>query len=114
MKAWCLGLALLLGACGVTGNWTKPGFESAAATQEYEDCRATARAAVKPETGIDEDILATRQTEIGRSSIARIGAQNLRDETRDREAAIIASCMKSKGFTPGPAPSPALGAQPRR
>ena len=110
MKWWCLGLVLLLGACSTTPNWTKPGYESAAATREYEDCQAAARTAVTPETGIDEDILATRQADIGRSSIARLGAENVRNETRDRETAIIASCMKSKGFTPEPARS----AQPRR
>jgi hypothetical protein len=103
MRGWCVGLALLLGACHAAGNWSKPGIAASATAREYEDCRATAVGAVKPETGIDEDIIATRQAEVGRSSIARIGARNLRDETRDREAAIIASCMKSKGFAPGPA-----------
>ena len=103
MKGWCVGLALLLGACHAAANWRKPGVEASTTAQEYEDCRAIAEGAVKPETGIDQDIIATRQAEIGRSSIARIGARNLRDETSDREAAIVASCMKSKGFAPGPA-----------
>lgn len=111
MTGWWIGLALLLGGCAATtGNWSKPGFEPTATAREYEDCRATALTAVKPETGIDQDILATRHADLERSSIARIGAQNLREETRDREASIIASCMQAKGFAPGPA-SPD---QPRR
>jgi hypothetical protein len=105
-----LGLALLLAGCHATGNWTKPGVEASAAAQEYEDCRTIAATAVKPQTGIDEDILATRQAEIGRSSIARIGAQNLREETGDRAAAIVTACMQAKGFAAGPAPPD----QPRR
>jgi hypothetical protein len=107
---WRVGLALLLADCHATGNWSKPGVEASAAAHEYEDCRAIAAEAVKPETGIDEDILATRQAEIGRSSIARIGAHNLREETGDRAAAIVTACMKAKGFAPGPASTD----QPRR
>jgi hypothetical protein len=30
--------------------------------------------------------------------VVRIEAQNIRDETRDRAAAIVASCMRAKGF----------------
>lgn len=98
MKGWCIGLALVLGACTATGNWTKPGIEASATAREYEDCRAIAETVVKPETGIDQDILATRHADIGRSSIARIGAQNMREETGERAAAIIAACMQGKGF----------------
>jgi len=110
MKGWCVGLALLLGACHAAGNWNKPGVEASATAREYADCRAIAETAVEPETGIDQDIIATRQADIGRSSIARINARNVREETHDRAAAIIASCMRSKGFAPGAAPSD----QPRR
>ena len=113
MRGAAVGLALLpvlvLGACHAAGDWSKPSTEASATAREYEDCRGIAETAVKPETGIDQDILATRQAEIGRTSIARVGAKNLRDETRDREDAIIASCMKSKGFAPGGA-----AAQPRK
>ncbi len=105
MKGWWLGLALLLVACHPPGNWSKPGIEASATAREYADCRALAASVVKPETSIDQDILATRQAEIGRSSIARVGARNLRNETGDREESIIASCMKSKGFANGPAPA---------
>ena len=110
MKGCWVGLALLLVACHPTGNWSKPGVEASATAREYADCRALVESVVKPETNIDQDILATRQAEIGRSSIARVGARNLRDETGDREDSIIASCMKSKGFANGPPPAP----QPRR
>jgi hypothetical protein len=105
MKGWSVGLALLLGACHAAGNWSKPGVETAATAREYEDCRTIAQTAVEPETGIDQDIIATRQADIGRSSIARIGARDVREETRDRAAAIVASCMKQKGFAPGAAPT---------
>lgn len=110
MKGWCVGLALLLLGCTTTADWNKPGIAATATAREYEDCRLAAEAAVKPETGIDQDILATRNADIGRSSIARIGARNMREETRDRAAAIIAACMQAKGFAAGPAPP----AQPRR
>ena len=111
MKGWCATLALLLlAACHTAADWSKAGIDASATASEYEDCRSIAETAVGPETGIDEDINATRQADIGRSSFGRIGAQNVRDETRDRTASIIASCMKAKGFAPAPGPA----GQPRR
>ncbi len=104
MKTWRIGLALLLGGCATTGNWSKPGAEAAATAREYEDCRAAAADAVKPETGIDQDILATRQADMQRSSSVRIATQKIQEETRQRELAIVAACMKAKGFAPGPPP----------
>ncbi|MGH7060391.1 MAG: hypothetical protein ACREFH_08405, partial [Stellaceae bacterium] len=70
MRGWAIGLALLLAGCSSTGDWRKPGVELSVTAHEYEDCRSAARTVVAPEAGIDQDILATRHADIGRSSFA--------------------------------------------
>src|SRR5205823_1887336 len=65
-RARWLGLALvlsLLAGCGGAGDWAKAGGDEAAASREYEDCRALAGGAVQTDADIDQDILATRQSD---------------------------------------------------
>ena len=100
MKAdWVLLAVLLAGCGGGGGDWGKPGADEAAASREYQDCRDMARTAVRTDADIDQDILATRQTDWQRGGFARTGSQNMLDHTRDRAAGIVASCMRAKGFT---------------
>lgn len=99
MKCRWLALALLLAGCSQAGHWSKPGVDASAAAHDYEQCRAVAAAATRTETAIDQDIFASRHSDLQRASIVRNEAQNIADETRDRGSAIIASCMQSKGFT---------------
>ncbi len=98
MRACCLGLALLLAGCAATGGWRKTGADSTAAAAQYEDCRATAGAAVKTDADIDQDILATRGNDVQRAGGVRVDAQTMHEHTRDRAASIVAACMKAKGF----------------
>jgi hypothetical protein len=98
VRAYWLGLALLLAGCAATGGWSKTGADSAASAAQYEDCRAAAATAVKPSADIDQDILATRGNDVQRAGGVRAEAQNMQEHTRDRAAAIVAACMKAKGF----------------
>jgi len=98
VRACCLGLALLLAGCAATGGWSKTGADSAAAAGEYQDCRATAATAVETDAEIDQDILATRNNDVQRAAGVRVETQAMQEHTRDRAAAIIAACMKAKGF----------------
>ena len=100
MRAWWPGLVLLLAGCAAAGGWSKAGADAAAAAHEYEDCRAVAESAVKTDADIDQDILATRQSDRQRSAGVRVGTQMMEEHTRDRAAAIVASCMKAKGYRP--------------
>ena len=100
MRRWPVGLALLLlaGCAAAAGDWAKPGFDAAATAHEYQDCHTLAASAVKTDVGIDQDIIATRGSDWQRAAIVRVDARNRREETGDRAAAIVASCMRAKGF----------------
>ena len=95
-------IAALLAGCAAPGAWTKAGADDAAVTQATRDCRAVAAAAVGPEIGINQDILATRGTDWQRAQIGRTEQRTMQEHTRDRAAAIVDSCMRAKGFAPGP------------
>ena len=91
-------IALLLAGCAAAGGWTKPGADAAATADAYQDCREMAASAVKTDADIDQDILATRQSDRQRSAGVRVETQVMEEHTRDRAAAIVASCMRAKGF----------------
>jgi hypothetical protein len=91
-------LALLLAGCAAAGGWSKPGADAAAASHEYEDCRAVAETAVKTDADIDQDILATRQSDRQRAAGVRAETQAMQEHTGGRANAIIADCMRAKGF----------------
>ena len=93
-------LVLLLVGCAGGGEWMKPGMDQAAAGREYQDCRELADTAVKTDADIDQDILATRQSDWQRAGVVRTQTRVMHEQTRDRGAAIIDSCMKAKGYSP--------------
>jgi hypothetical protein len=90
---------LLLAGCSGAGDWSKPGADAADVAAALHDCRDVAERAVGPEEGIDEDILATRQSDWGRSQIGGLASAELGQETRSRADRIVAACMRSKGFS---------------
>lgn len=98
-KALCVLLGFALAGCGGGGNWTKAGLDEAASAREYQDCQDLAGTAVKTDADIDQDILATRDTDRQRSGVVRAQTQTTHDQTRDRAGAIVARCMKAKGFS---------------
>src|SRR5205823_3402764 len=101
-RARCLGVAFvlsLLAGCAGGGDWTKAGGDSATAAREYEECRALAGGAVRTDADIDQDILATRQSDWQRAGVVRQQTRVMQEQTHDRAAAIIESCMKSKGYS---------------
>jgi hypothetical protein len=91
-------LALLLAGCTAAGGWSKPGSDAAAAVHEYEDCRAVAETVVKTDADIDQDILATRQSDRQRAAGVRADTQTMQEHTGGRTDAIIDDCMRAKGF----------------
>ena len=98
MRALSPWLALLLAGCAAAGGWGKTGADAAAAVREYQECRATADTAVKTDADIDQDIRATRRSDLQRSAGVRAETQVMQEHTRDRSTAIIARCMQAKGF----------------
>jgi len=90
---------LMLVGCAGGGDWVRPGMDQAAAGREYQDCRELADTAVKTDADIDQDILATRQSDWQRAGVVRTQTRVMHEQTRDRVAAIVDSCMKAKGYS---------------
>jgi len=98
----CCVLGLLLGGCGGGGNWVKPGADEASAAREYDDCRDLAGTAVRTDADIDQDIAASRSDDRQRAGVVRAQTRTMGEHTRDRADAIIARCMRAKGFAQAP------------
>ncbi|MGE3279633.1 MAG: hypothetical protein AB7H90_03765 [Alphaproteobacteria bacterium] len=97
--AGMLAAATLLGGCASgAGDWTKPGADEAAVAQAYRTCRQLAEARIGPEIGINQDILATRGADWQRAQLRDVQTRTMTEKTRDRGAAIVASCMEAGGF----------------
>jgi len=101
--AGALAAAALLGGCSSgAGEWTKPGADEATVAQVYRSCRSLSEETVGPEIGINQDILATRGTDWQRSQVRTLQTRSMTESTRDRAAAIVASCMAARGFQRAP------------
>jgi hypothetical protein len=94
---------LLLAGCGgaAGGGWTKPGADDAATASAYQDCRAVTDTATRTDTDIDQDIAASRASDLQHSSVVRQQSENVHGDNIDRADAILSSCMQAKGFTRG-------------
>jgi hypothetical protein len=100
--AGVLAAALLGGCSSGAGEWTKPGTDEAAVAQAYRNCRSQAEERVGPEIGINQDILATRGADWQRAQVQNLQTRTMTESTRDRAAAIVASCMTASGFQRAP------------
>ena len=99
----CAILLLVLAGCGGgAGNWAKAGADEAMAAREYQDCQDLAGTAVRTDADIDQDIAAARSEDRQRAGVVRVQTQTTHEQTRDRAGAIVAACMKAKGFIPAP------------
>jgi hypothetical protein len=82
--------------------WTKPGTDAATVGSAYNECRAATDTATKTDFDIDQDISATRSSDLQRSDFARAQMRQTQDTSRDRAQTILSSCMEAKGFSPAP------------
>ena len=92
-------LLLALTGCAAGEDWARPGADAAATSRAYADCRALAGTAVRTDAAIDQDIAASRGTDIQRADSVRTQTRQMAETTQARSDAIVASCMESKGFT---------------
>lgn len=101
--AYALAIGALLGGCASAADeWIKPGADEAAVAQAYRTCRSMAEERVGPEIGINQDILATRGADWQRAQVQTLQTRAMTESTRDRAAAIVASCMTANGFRRAP------------
>jgi hypothetical protein len=96
---WLLALLLLAGCTGAAAGWTKPGADSAQVARDVEECRALTDTVVHTDADIDQDIGATRGSDLQRSNLLRMRTQQTQDNNRDRAATILAACMHQKGYS---------------
>jgi hypothetical protein len=101
-RACFLVLALALGACGAAGPWVKPGADAKATDLAYRQCRALAATSTDTAAAIDKDILATRGNDWQRAGVMRVETREMHEQARAHGDAVIASCMRAKGFSRPP------------
>jgi hypothetical protein len=95
-------LLFLAGCSGAAGGgWGKPGADNAATASAYADCQALADTASRTDSDIDQDIAATRGSDLQHSGVVREQSRLVAEGNSDRADAILSSCMQAKGFTRG-------------
>jgi len=97
-----LGLAvlLLLAACsGAGGGWSKPGVPPEQAAQDYAECRHSAELAVRRDSNIDTDILATRGADWERLGMLQRRSDDFASSNDQRSSDVLQRCMIGKGYT---------------
>lgn len=100
-RQWgALGCVLftLCGPAPGEGPWVRPGAGPAEAARVYGYCRARADAAFRGERHVDQDILATLGGNWRRAHTLGIERSSMFDEAAGRAAAVIAGCMRARGF----------------
>ncbi|HVC51862.1 MAG TPA: hypothetical protein VND87_07560 [Stellaceae bacterium] len=83
---------------GGRADWVKSGVDPAHTEAEFRDCEALAESATTTDADIDQDIAATRGADMQRDQIVQMRAQQMHEKTRRRGEAVVASCMRQKGF----------------
>lgn len=82
------------------GAWTKPGADAATIASAYGSCADIADSATDKDFAIDQDIAASRGSDLQRSDFAGTQQRDAQRTNRDRTQAILSSCMEKQGFTP--------------
>lgn len=82
------------------GAWTRPGADAGSVGAAYEECLAAANSASRTDHDIDQDIAASRGSDLQHSTFAGAPLRAAQQTDRDRSQAILSSCMERKGFSP--------------
>ena|SRR5579872_3527045 len=82
------------------GAWTRPGADAATVSGAYDECLSAANTATRTDNDIDQDISASRGSDLQRSEFAGTQLRDAQETSRDRAQTILSSCMERKGFTP--------------
>ena len=94
-------------AAADASGWTKPGgdaagVERAGVERAFDDCLALASTATETDFDIDQDIAASRGSDLQRTDFAGAPLRDAQQSNRDRARTIVSSCMTGKGFVPAP------------
>jgi hypothetical protein len=66
----------------------------------FDDCLALTDTATRKDFDIDQDIAASRASDLQHSEFAQAQIQDNRNTNRDRAQAVLSSCMAANGFAP--------------
>jgi len=80
--------------------WTRPGADAATIESAYDDCLNVANSATQKDFDIDQDIAASRGSDLQHSEFAGTSLRGAQQTSRDRDQAVLSSCMETKGFSP--------------
>ena len=80
--------------------WTRPGADAATVESAYDECLSAADSASRADFDIDQDISASRGSDIQHSDFAGAQLREAQQTDRDRSQTILSSCMERKGFSP--------------
>jgi hypothetical protein len=80
--------------------WTRPGADAATVESAYDDCLNVANSATQKDFDIDQDITASRGSDLQHSEFAGTSVRDAQQTSRDRDQAVLSSCMETKGFSP--------------
>jgi hypothetical protein len=87
-------------AAASASAWTRPGADAATVESAYDDCLNVADSATQKDFDIDQDIAASRGSDLQHSDFAGAPLRNAQQSDRDRDQTILSSCMETKGFSP--------------
>ena len=80
--------------------WTRPGADAATVGAAYDACLAASNSATRTDFDIDQDISASRGSDLQHSDFANAQLREAQQTNRDRSQAILSSCMERNGFSP--------------
>ena len=91
-------LLLLAGCIGGGEGWTKPSLDVSQRSADFAECKQDTRQATQREYSIEQDINASRGTDMrNRGTFGQL-SQNLDTSPRDQSTALLESCMLGKGY----------------
>lgn len=91
-------LLLLAGCIGGGEGWTKPSLDVAQRSVDFAECKQDTRQATQREYSIEQDINASRGTDMrNRGTFGQL-SQNLDSSAGDQSTALLESCMLGKGY----------------
>ncbi len=100
-KMMALAVALLLGGCASTPQWSKQWASPQAAATDFADCRSQAQEATRRDANIQADIMASRGRDWSQTQTMGTRQAIFANENHLQTDDLVKSCMIAKGYAPG-------------
>ena len=97
-RGTALAAAVGLAACAGP-QWTKPGVAADVAAADYAACRDEERQAMRSDSNIQADILASRSRDWELDNTLTAHKDSFAAEDQQRADEVLAACMHLRGYT---------------